>query len=171
MKNQNNICFIDWQNLQLWIQSEWWNLDFKRFWIYLKEKFWAKKIFYFLWIKHENEEKMYKNLEDKWFTLVFRDHWNSQVWKKKWNVDTDIVHEMMKKSCEKEKNFNKIILISWDWDYFRTVKYLLEKDLFLKIILPNKKYSSLYKKINWNFRIILSSNEIREKLEYKKKGK
>ncbi|MEA3452123.1 MAG: hypothetical protein U9Q83_09515 [Bacteroidota bacterium] len=48
---------------------------------------------------------------------------------------------------------------------------MLEKDLFLKIILPNKKYSSLYKKINWNFRIILSSNEIREKLEYKKKGK
>jgi hypothetical protein len=37
MNKENNIAFIDAQNLHLWTTSEKWNIDFKRFRIYLKD--------------------------------------------------------------------------------------------------------------------------------------
>ena len=41
----NNFAFIDSQNLNLGIQSLGWKLNYKRFRIYLKEKYKAKKAF------------------------------------------------------------------------------------------------------------------------------
>jgi hypothetical protein len=39
MTKEKNIAFIDAQNLHLWTQTEKWKVDFKRFRIYLKDKF------------------------------------------------------------------------------------------------------------------------------------
>jgi uncharacterized LabA/DUF88 family protein len=89
-------------------------------------------------------------------------------WKKKWNVDVDIVFEIMKRIIEK-KDFDKIVLITWDWDYIKIVKYLIEKELFKKILFPNKQYSSLYKSISYNYWVNISLEPIKKKIEYKKK--
>ncbi len=45
---ENNIAFIDWQNLHLWTSSENWKVDFKRFRIYLKEKYLINEVYLFL---------------------------------------------------------------------------------------------------------------------------
>lgn len=55
----------------------------------------------------------------------------------------------MKNIAEKE-GFDKIVLVSGDGDYIKLVKYLIEKNLLKKILFPNNKYSSLYKKIKSN---------------------
>jgi hypothetical protein len=49
------------------------------------------------------------------------------------------------------------------------VDYFIEKNKFLKILFPNKKYaSSLYKKLTNKYYYYL--NDARQKLEYKKRG-
>lgn len=69
---------------------------------------------------------------------------------KKWNVDSDLVFYTMKSLIDDVHNFDKIILVSWNWDFKILVDYLLEKNRFLKVLFPCKKYaSSLYKKL-WN---------------------
>jgi hypothetical protein len=78
----------------------------------------------------------------------------------------------MKKLLEEDKEFHKIVLISWDWDYKILVDYFIEKDKFLKVISPNKKFaSSLYKHkkhLNQKYFTFLDNDWTRAKIEYKK---
>ena len=164
----NNIAFIDGQNLHLWTQSENWKIDFKKFRIYLKDKFWIKEAYYFIGFLSEDQQSLYSKLQKSWFIVLFREHHSALKWKKKWNVDVDIVFEIMKQIIN-EENFEKIVLVSWDWDYIKLVKFLIEKDLFKKILFTNKKYSSLYKQIQDTYSINLSLQNIRNKIEYKKR--
>ncbi len=67
--------------------------------------------------------------------------------KKKGNVDSDIIFNIMKRLYKKEP-FNKIVLVSGDGDYKMLVDFLIEENRFKKILFPNKQFaSSLYKKI------------------------
>ncbi len=161
----NNIAFIDWQNLHLWISSEDWKIDFGKFRIYLKDKFHIKEAYYFLWFISEEEQDLYNKLQKAWFIVVFREHSSQLRWKKKWNVDVDIVFEVMKRLLV-EKDFDKIVLVSWDWDYIKLVNFLIEKKLLERILFPSKKYSSLYNKIRKNFWMNLWVKEIKEKISY-----
>lgn len=85
----------------------------------------------------EDEQDLYTRLQRSGFILVFREHSSDMKWKKKWNVDVDIVFEIMKRIIE-EKDFDKIVLVSWDGDYIKLVKYLISKDLLKKILFIRK---------------------------------
>lgn len=63
---------------------------------------------------------------------------------------------------------NLYLGISGDGDYKKVVEYLISKNRFLKILFPNKKFSSLYKTLgneNW---MILSSPDMKELLRKRK---
>lgn len=165
MKNENNIAFIDAQNLHLWTNSENWKIDFKRFRIYLKDKFNINEAYFFLWFLDENQQKFYTNVQKAWYILVFREHTSHMKWKKKWNVDVDIVFEIMRK-LKDEKDFDKIVLITWDGDYIKLVNYLIEKNYLKKILFPNNKYSSLYKKIKNTYWMNIWDQRVRKIIEY-----
>lgn len=47
----NNYVFIDGQNLYLGISTGGWKMDLRRFRVYLKEKYFASKAFYFIGYK------------------------------------------------------------------------------------------------------------------------
>ena len=66
-KKENNIAFIDGQNLHLQMN---WSIDFKKFKIYLKDKLGISDAYYFLGFKSD-EEKLYRNLQKAGFILVF----------------------------------------------------------------------------------------------------
>ena len=156
MKKENNIAFIDWQNLHLWTQADGWSVNFKKFRIYLKDKFKVQEAYYFLWFLSEDEEELYKSLQKAGFIVVFREHSSLLKWKKKWNVDVDIVFSIMKRIIDKDRNiedseFDKIVLVSWDWDYIKVTKFLLENNLLKKILFPNRNHSSLYNKIQHKY--------------------
>jgi uncharacterized protein YydD (DUF2326 family) len=89
-------------------------------------------------------------------------------WKKKGNVDVDIVFEIMRR-LKDEKDFDKIVLVSGDWDYIKLVKYLIKQNLFKKILFPNNKYSSLYNKIKNKYWMNLWVERTRKMIEYRKK--
>ncbi|PID84463.1 hypothetical protein CSB09_00890 [Candidatus Gracilibacteria bacterium] len=167
MQAESNYAFIDGQNLRLSIQAQGWKLDIYRFRTYLKEKFKVQKAYYFLGIINEELQDLYSDLQDAGFIVVFREHHQKMDGKKKGNVDTDIVFEMMRHYAE--NNCDGIVLVSGDGDYIKPVKYFIQKKKLKKILFPSNKYSSLYK--TGEFRSLgmnLSNEAIRKKLVYKK---
>jgi len=161
----NNYIFIDAQNLNLGIINQGWKLDFKRFNIYLKDKYKAKIIFIFIGFVKENK-KLYDFLKLAGYTIIFKPtikHNNKdQMIHLKGNVDAELVLQSM----IEYNNYCQAILISGDGDFYCLIKYLLGKQKLLKIIIPDcKSYSSLLKKFMAQ---ITFMNSLRQKLEYKK---
>lgn len=151
MENKNNFAFIDGQNLYLGTKQENWYIDLTKFKIYLKDKYHISEAYYFLGYLQEENNDLYKEIQKAGFIVLFKEHNQYSVTKKKGNVDTDIVFEIMKNLVE-NKEFNKIVLVSGDGDYKKVVEYLIQKNRFLKVLFPNKKYaSSLYKKLGSEF--------------------
>lgn len=163
-----NIAFIDGQNLHLGTSENNWKVDFRKLSIYLKENYDVSQAYYFLGYVSTTEQDLYKNIRKAGFIILFKEHGEDLLAKKKGNVDTDIVFEIMKTLIE-DKDFNKIILVSGDGDYKKLVDYLIKKDKFLKILFPNSKASSLYKKLGSEFYDYLIS--IKTYIEYKNKTK
>ena len=165
----NNYAFIDGQNLYQWLE---WSVNYKKFRVYLNDKYHVKKAFYFLWF-WDQESELYENLQEAGFILVFNLKWENLKSNKKWNVDTCLVFNIMEKIMEED--FDKVVLVSWDGDYKVMVDYLVERNRFEKVIAPNLKFaSSLYKyKKNLEVKYFtnLNSKDIRKKIEHNQKSK
>lgn len=166
---ENNIAFIDGQNLHIGIMQNKWKIDHNRFRIYLKDKYHISEAYYFLGYIKDEEQDLYNNLQKAGFIVIFKKHSLNLITEKKGNVDTDIVFEAMKNIIE-NKNFDKIVLVSGDGDYKKLVDYLITKNKFKKILFPIKKFaSSLYKDLTIRYYDYLDNIDIRKKIEYKYK--
>ncbi|MFH1326338.1 MAG: NYN domain-containing protein [Candidatus Falkowbacteria bacterium] len=148
-KEENNLAYIDGQNLYMGTGSDKpkWKIDLVKFREYLSKKYDIQKAYYFLGYVNEVHQDLYSSIQEAGFILVFKQHNPAMLGKKKGNVDTDIVFNIMKKMYKKEL-FNKIVLVSGDGDYKMLVDFLIEEEKFKKILFPNKQFaSSLYKEI------------------------
>ena len=145
-----------------------WHIDLTRFRIYLEQKYKVNKAYYFLgFVQNENHE-LYEEIQNAGFVLLFREHNPAMVGKKKGNVDSDIIFNIMKKLYKRE-DFSKVVLVSGDGDYKLLVDFLIEENKFEKILFPNKKFaSSLYKKIGSQYFDTLDTVGIRSKIQVKK---
>lgn len=149
-----------------------WDIDLSRFYIYLNRKYKVAKAYYFLGYVQEEHQDLYEAIQSAGFILIFRQHNSSMLGKKKGNVDSDIIFQIMKKMYKKE-DFSKIILVSGDGDYKMLVDFLIEENRFEKILFPNRRYaSSLYKSLGNKYSVGLNSDEIKEKIQkgIKEKG-
>lgn len=170
---KNNYAYIDGQNLKMGTidTKPSWRIDLGRFRIYLKEKYGVEKAFYYMGyvVDGAEYEKLYEYIQESGFILVFREHNSAMMGKKKGNVDTDIVLNVMKRICLKE-DFSKVLLVSGDGDYKGLVDFLIEQNRFEKILFPNKKYaSSLYKQLEPKYFDYLNSPAVQQKIEHKKR--
>jgi len=121
-----------------------WKIDLAKFRIYLTENYNVSEAYYVLGYLHEKNDDLYQEIQKAGFIVIFKEHTELLKSKKKGNVDTDIVFEVMKNLVDNQ-NLGKIILVSGDGDYKKLVRYLISKDKFSKILFPNKKFaSSLY---------------------------
>jgi uncharacterized LabA/DUF88 family protein len=155
-------AFIDSQNLNLSVQSAGWKLNFRKFRVYLKEKFGVEKAFLFIG-KVPGNEKMYKSLEKDGYVLVFKPTLKYRDGTIKGNCDAELVLHCM---IEKD-NFDKAIIVSGDGDYHCLIEYLKEKKKLLKIGIPNNRdYSALLRKFSPYFFYV---DKLKNKLEYKRK--
>ena len=68
---ENNFAFIDSQNLNLSIRGLGWKLNFKRFRIYLKEKYGVTKAFLFIGFISGNSD-LYVALQEAGFICIFK---------------------------------------------------------------------------------------------------
>ena len=163
-----NQAFIDGQNLRLGTTkaSDPWKVDLKKLRVYLKDKYSVEFAYYFIGAYDSQHQDLYQALQQYGYIVIFREHSDSSVSHKKGNVDTDIVFTIMKKIAEKEE-FDKVILVSGDGDYWRMVDYLIKKERFEKLLSPSKKStSSLYKRTADKFRDYLDNEGKRKKIEY-----
>lgn len=162
-KPLENYAFIDSQNLNLAIRDLGWNLDFKKFRVYLSEKYGVGKAFMFLGFIAENQ-KLYTSLQECGFILVFKPILEYADGKVKGNCDAELVLQAMIEFA----NYKKAVIVSGDGDFYCLVKYLREKEKLLQVIAPNQfRYSALLKKSAG--KRITFLNNLQKKLEYKKK--
>ena len=70
-QKKNNYVFIDSQNLNLSIRNCGWKLDFKRFYIYLKDKYKINKAFLFIGYVAGNES-LYTFLQEAGYIVIFK---------------------------------------------------------------------------------------------------
>lgn len=170
-------AFIDSQNLNLSVQNDimnsasggeliykGWKLDFKRFLVYLKDKYKVVKAFLFIGFVAGNES-LYKALQEYGYILIFKPTLDFAKGKErviKGNVDAELVlHTMIE-----IPNYSKAIIISGDGDYYCLIEYLEKQNRLLHVFIPNKySYSSLLRKYS---KYLIYVSDLREKLEYRK---
>ena len=167
MKNR---AFIDAQNLYLGTTKSNvpWNIDLKRFRIYLSEKYDVEEAYYFLGYVDDANQDLYSNIQKAGFILIFRNHSYNMLSHKKGNVDTDIVFSIMR-MLYKNENFDQVILVSGDGDYAKMVDFLIKEEKFKKILLPDSsKASSLYKRLDAKYRDNIDNPSIKNKIKLHK---
>lgn len=157
---ENNFAFIDTQNVNLSIKDQWWKLDWKKFRIYLKDKYKITKTYLFIGFIPNNQQ-MYTFFQDCWYTLVFKPVLNLKDWKTKWNVDAELVLQAM---IDYSK-YDKAIIVTWDGDFACLVKYFYEKNKLSKLIVPNKNKYSIFLKQTAKEKIESLTN-LKEKLHF-----
>jgi uncharacterized LabA/DUF88 family protein len=163
IKKDNNYAFIDSQNLNLSIRSLGWNIDYKRFRIFLEEKYGVSKAYLFIGFVDGNND-LYVNLQDAGFICVFKPTLKYRDGTIKGNCDAELVLQAM----IDYNNYDKAVLVTGDGDFYCLAKYLIENNKLEALIIPNKfKFSALLKfRI---FRMFLRYlNDLKERLEYKK---
>lgn len=161
---RNNFAFIDSQNLNLAIRSLGWKLDFKRFRIYLSDKYHITKAFLFIGYLPGNES-LYAFLQDAGYVCVFKSTLELPNRKVKGNVDAELVlHTMIQ-----YPNFDRALIVTGDGDFYCLVEYLKKQEKLLKVLIPNQnRYSSLLKKLSTDKNNILDFvSQLRVKLEYR----
>ena len=167
-----DLAFIDGQNLRYGTRkiADPWTVDLRRFRVYLKEKYGVDEAYYFIGAFDMSHQDLYNSIQRDGYILVFREHADSALSRKKGNVDTDIVFMVMKHFIENSEG-DRIILVSGDGDYWKMVNYLITTDRFEKLLAPNKKgTSSLYKKIPDRYIAYLDDQQIKKKIGHNKTG-
>jgi uncharacterized LabA/DUF88 family protein len=147
-------AFIDSQNLHMGTSKDLvdkkgkliykgWKLDFKKFRVYLADKFRVNKAFLFIG-KIQGNEKMYNQLKSFGYELVFKPTTKDSLGKAKGNVDAELV---LHAAAIEYQNYDKAVIISGDGDFHCLHEYLSKNKKLLRIIIPNlKSQSSLLKR-------------------------
>ena len=172
MKRQKIYAFIDSQNLNLGTKKDirnkkgkliykGWNLDYKKFRIYLADKFRVSKAFLFIgYIK--KYRKLYYNLKRYGYELVFKPTTQDNLGKPKGNIDAELV---LHSAAIEFSKYNKAVIVSGDGDFYCLNEYLIEKRKLLKIIIPNSNSASTLLRKFHSYKIFIEYEK--KKLEYK----
>ena len=148
MKNDsqkaNNYAYIDGANLHKGVKSLGWRLDYKRFRVWLFEKYGVRKAYLFIGLIPKYKE-LYKHLQECGFTLVFKEVIYDGDGKPKGNCDADLVLQTTRDAYENK--FDNALIVTSDGDYAGLVNFLREKKKFLTVLSPSnqKKCSILLK--------------------------
>jgi len=174
LAKRNNYAFIDSNNLYLGVSQDvkkkdkkiysGWKLDYRRFRIFLKEKFGVTKAFIFIGFKPGNQS-MYTHLQEAGYICIFKPTLELHDGTVKGNVDSELVlHSMIEL-----KNYEQAVIVSGDGDFYCLVEYLLGQEKFAKVLVPNPcSYSSLLDRLSTESNnIIININDFKNKLEYK----
>lgn len=165
-ESEINYAFIDGQNLFLGTQSAepTWQVELFKLRRYLAEKYSITKAYYYIGYVQPKNQTLYDIIQEAGFILQFRKHNSAMKGRKKGNVDSDLIFDVMKKIYQREK-FDTVLIISGDGDYKMLVDFLIEEKKFKKILFPNTKYaSSLYKEISRKYFDNLDQKNIRNKI-------
>ncbi len=163
-KAQSNYAFIDSQNLNLGVRSQGWVLDFKKFRVYLSEKYGVKTAYLFIGYIQKNQD-LYSNLQKYGYVLIFKPTLPDGDGNIKGNVDADLVLQAM----IEYPNYNQAVIITSDGDFYSLVKYLYGKSKLKTVISPYYDTCSTLLRQTAKERIVFMNN-LQNKLRHIRKN-
>lgn len=145
MKQCRNNAYIDGANLHLGVSSANWKLDYKKFRIWLTDKFQINDAFIFLGNISEYSS-MYNHFISCGFKIIFKPVVYDRQGKAKGNCDADLVLHAV--SDFYENKYDKMLLVSSDGDYASLVDFANRAGRSLGILSPSnaKRCSFLLKR-------------------------
>ena len=149
-QKQSVYAYIDGNNLYQNIKKYFdWELDYEKFYIFLKEKYKTDKVYLFIGYIEQNRA-LYNYLSSVGYALVFKEIIKDKYGNIKGNCDTDMVVQIMKNYYENRiRNVStSAVVITADGDFASAIKFLRDKSA-LKIVFapcPPSAYFSNGKK-------------------------
>jgi uncharacterized LabA/DUF88 family protein len=144
MTKQKVYSFIDSQNLNLGVRTLGWRVDYKKFRLYLKNKYGVDKAFIFIGFVGNNQ-KLYTDLQAAGFILIFKPtvrYYKGGKQTVKGNVDAELV---LHAAAIEFTNYDKAIIVTGDGDFACLMEFLEAKGKLMHVLVPNHKYSKLLK--------------------------
>ena len=135
-KYKNNFAYIDGANLHKGVKSSGWRLDYKRFRVWLKEKYGVKNAYIFIGLIPRYKD-LYAYLQECGFILIFKEVVYDGDGKAKGNCDADLVLQAVIDFYENK--FDSAILVSSDGDYAGLVKFLIGRGKLTAVLSPHTK--------------------------------
>jgi len=135
-KDKNNFAYIDGANLHKGVKSSGWGLDYKRFRVWLKEKYGVKNAYIFIGLLPKYKD-LYAYLQECGFILIFKEVIYDGDGKAKGNCDADLV--LQAAIDVYENKFGSAILISSDGDYASLVKFFMSRRKLMAVLSPHTK--------------------------------
>ena len=133
-KPAKNFAFIDSQNVNLGFRALGWKLDWRRFRVYLREKYAVEKAYLFIGYIPENQQ-LYTSLQQAGFILVFKPVLQTKERGAKGNVDADLVLKAM----TEYENYEKAVIVTSDGDFYSLVEYLYRKGKLETVLSPSAR--------------------------------
>ena len=133
---ENNFAYIDAANLYNGIKSSGWKLDYKKFRIWLSEKYGIKTAYLFIGLMPKQKD-LYKYLTEAGFALVFKEVVYDGNGKAKGNCDADLVFQATRDFYETK--FDNAIIVTSDGDYASLVKFFNENKKLISVLSPSNK--------------------------------
>jgi uncharacterized LabA/DUF88 family protein len=160
-----NAAFIDSANLHQAIKDLGWTLDYRKFRVFLRDKYRVGKAYLFIGFL-ETQQALYANLQEYGFILIFRPTLRYKDGHTKGNCDADLVLKAM----VEYGNYEKAVIVSGDGDFYSFIDHLKREGKLAQVLVPNEsRYSALLKKINEaDAKYFSFISRMRQKLEYRK---
>ena len=140
-----SIAYVDAANLYKGVLDSGWELDYKRFRVWLADKYNVGTAYLFIGLVPDKKD-LYTHLQEMGYVLVYKEVTYDGAGKVKGNCDADLVLKAVIDYYE--KHFDKAVLVTSDGDYAGLVKFLKEKGFFGSLISPSNKCSYLLRKLN-----------------------
>lgn len=147
MDNKTNYAFIDSQNLNLGVRGLGWRIDYRKFRLFLKNKYNVEQAYMFIGMV-PNNQKLYTELQEAGFVLVFKPtirYFVDGTDTVKGNVDAELV---LHAAAVQYEHYDKAVIVSGDGDFTCLVEFLIDNNKLLRLLAPNHKYSSLLAKFD-----------------------
>lgn len=137
-EGRGNYAFIDGANLHKGIREQGWKLDYKRFRVFLREKYGVSIAYLFLGNVAGNEG-LYRDLENWGYRLIFKPTLKNAHEEVKGNCDAELVLQAMIDF----ENYDQAVIVTGDGDFACLVSYLLKQGKLRQVIGPNHRRCSL----------------------------
>ena len=120
---KNNYAYIDGANLHQGMNALGFELDYKKFRVWLKDKFEITTAYIFLG-NIPKYKRLYAYLQEAGYILIFKEVIYDNNRKAKGNCDADLVLKVTQDFYK--NNYDNALLVSSDGDYSAMVSFLLE---------------------------------------------
>lgn len=140
ISKENNFAYIDGANLHKGIQELGWQLDYKRFRMFLLEKYGVNKAYIFLGFIPTNAN-LYRDLQNWGYIVVFKPTLPDSAGEVKGNCDAELVLQAV--SDMYESLYDNAVVVTGDGDFACLIKFLKEKDRFRVVLSPNYRKASV----------------------------